>query len=293
MTRRRRCTKRRPLRGKNFAVSLGFFLQPLLQPLPSPLATLSFYFQLDLPQTAEGRLFRVHSCPFVVVGSELRMRNHSPPNYRGSVKTRPRSGFYASGLDKPRVWCIVGGGHCALSLSQRVAAVGTGQSGGRSTGDIPGGMVADACGSGWADRQGASQTASSDRRFDRRRLAAAGGNCGRRLPLGQGKNRATPTECLWIPYGCPTDTLRSNTVAPRWRLQGSAVVGGQEQDVYKGCTRDCLATSLLLPLHHRHGIKPATRSTQAHLPGGWGKKEEVRRRNAETKGGGSGSFLRR
>jgi len=46
----RRWTALRPLRGKNLAVTVGFFLQPLLQSLASPLAAFGFHFHLDLPQ---------------------------------------------------------------------------------------------------------------------------------------------------------------------------------------------------------------------------------------------------
>jgi hypothetical protein len=40
--------RRRPLRGKNLAVTLGFFLQPLLQSLASPLAAFGLDFQFNL-----------------------------------------------------------------------------------------------------------------------------------------------------------------------------------------------------------------------------------------------------
>jgi hypothetical protein len=50
MRRRRRCTTRPPLWGKNAAMKVGFLLQFLFKTLTRPLASFSFHGQFDFTQ---------------------------------------------------------------------------------------------------------------------------------------------------------------------------------------------------------------------------------------------------
>jgi hypothetical protein len=55
------------LRGKNATVTVGCFLQSLLESLARPFASFSHYFQLNLTQRPGARLFSVHPFPLVLV----------------------------------------------------------------------------------------------------------------------------------------------------------------------------------------------------------------------------------
>ena len=81
--------RRRPLRGENLAVTLGFFLQPLLQSLASPLAAFGFHFQFNLAQGAWASRLGLHRFPWVVVAVLATRATGFAPHYGGSVKMRP------------------------------------------------------------------------------------------------------------------------------------------------------------------------------------------------------------
>jgi hypothetical protein len=84
--------RRRPLRGKNLAVTLGFFLQPLLQSPASPLAAFGFHFHLDLAQGARASGLGAHRFPWVVVAALATRATGFALHYGGSVKMRPIDG---------------------------------------------------------------------------------------------------------------------------------------------------------------------------------------------------------
>jgi hypothetical protein len=48
-------------------MSIGFFLQPLLESLARPFASFGHHFHLDLTQRPGARLFSVHPFPLVQV----------------------------------------------------------------------------------------------------------------------------------------------------------------------------------------------------------------------------------
>jgi hypothetical protein len=65
MGRVRRCISRRPLWGKNLAVLIGDFLQPLLQSEAGKLTCLDLSLQFQLAQGGHACLFQFHPFPFV------------------------------------------------------------------------------------------------------------------------------------------------------------------------------------------------------------------------------------
>lgn len=82
--------RRRPLRGKNLAVTLGFFLQPLLQSLASPLAAFGFHFHLDLAQRARASGLGSHRVPWVVVAALAALATGFALHYGGQCQDAPR-----------------------------------------------------------------------------------------------------------------------------------------------------------------------------------------------------------
>ena len=83
--------RRRPLRGENLAVTLGFFLEPLLQSLASPLTAFGFHFQLNLAQGARASGLGLHRVPWVVVAALASRATGFALHHGGSVKMRPAS----------------------------------------------------------------------------------------------------------------------------------------------------------------------------------------------------------
>lgn len=81
--------RRRPLRGENLAVTLGFFLEPLLQSLASPLAAFGFHFHLNFAQGARASGLTLHRFPWVVVAALAARATGFARQYGGSVKMCP------------------------------------------------------------------------------------------------------------------------------------------------------------------------------------------------------------
>jgi hypothetical protein len=70
-------------------VTLGFFLEPLLQSLASPLAAFGFHFHLDLAQGARAARLRLHLFSFWWWLPLAPLAQPFAPDYGGSVKMRP------------------------------------------------------------------------------------------------------------------------------------------------------------------------------------------------------------
>ena len=70
-------------------MTLGFFLQPLLQSSASPLAAFGFHFHLNLAQGARASGLGLHRVPWVVVAALAARATGFAPHYGGSVKMRP------------------------------------------------------------------------------------------------------------------------------------------------------------------------------------------------------------
>jgi len=70
-------------------VTLGFFLEPLLQSLASPLAAFGFHFHLNLAQRARASRLDLHRVPWVVVAALAARATGFALHYGGGVKMRP------------------------------------------------------------------------------------------------------------------------------------------------------------------------------------------------------------
>ena len=70
-------------------MTVGFFLQPLLQSSASPLAAFGFHFHLNLAQGARASGLGAHRVPWVVVAALAARATGFAPHYGGSVKMRP------------------------------------------------------------------------------------------------------------------------------------------------------------------------------------------------------------